>query len=136
MSRVTAGLLLCSLACLPRAEVPRPSTERARLLERSVLPAATFGPPPTSGARLLGTPGAPYASQPVQGFSSLQVDDGGFFTISDNGYGVPENSSDFELRAWRLSSSNGALSAAPLFVLVTTGSPQASASIAASGNAS
>jgi glycerophosphoryl diester phosphodiesterase len=55
----------------------------------------------------------------VQGFSSLQVDRAGFLAISDNGYGTPETSSDFELRAWRLTPdfASGQLEASEAFVL-------------------
>jgi glycerophosphoryl diester phosphodiesterase len=92
----------------------------ARLEARAVLPARTFSPGPPSGARLAGVAGAPWASQPVQGFSGLLVlPDGGFLTVTDNGYGVPENSSDFELRVYALAADfeKGTLAATPVMTL-------------------
>lgn len=92
-----APALVCVLlACTrPAPVVPRPA--RAALLQRAVLPAATFDDGPASGRLLDGRSQAPWPHQPVQGFSSLQLIDGAFVTISDNGYGVPETSSDFRL---------------------------------------
>lgn len=116
--KLRAAVCLFAVACAPKIDVSVPEPRRARLLERSVLPAVTFGAGPRSGARLGGVPTAPFPSQPVQGFSSLQYDDGGFFlTVADNGYGVPENSADFELRAWRLRPTRDVLRAEPLFVV-------------------
>jgi len=116
------GLVLGAVACAPKLDAFPRTAQRARLVERSVLPAATFGEGPPSGARLVGVPSAPFPSQPVQGFSSIQYDDGGvFLTVADNGYGVPENSADFELVARRLHASGGQLRAEPLFVLADPG---------------
>ncbi len=92
----------------------------ARLEARAVLPARTFAPGPSSGARLSKVAGAPWASQPVQGFSGLlPLADGGFLTVTDNGYGVPENSSDFLLRVYALAANfdAGTLSATPVMTL-------------------
>lgn len=85
-----------------------------------MLPALTFAPGPPSGARLPSGAGGPFPSQPVQGFSSLTaLPDGGFLAASDNGYGVPETSSDFLLRVYALSADfdAGTLAARPLFTL-------------------
>ena len=90
----------------------------ARLLARSVLPAATFrrGSPP-SGAFLSGeeraaaaangiagpSRGAYFAAQPVQGFSSMVPAAGGqWWALADNGYAWRENSADFQLVIYRL----------------------------------
>lgn len=108
-------ILLASCASKPvRPEVTQP--QRALLVGRAVLPASTFVDGPPSGSRV---EGGPFSSQPVQGFSSLQLTPSGFISISDNGYGVPENSADFLLRAWRLEPdlTTGVLKASTLFVL-------------------
>jgi len=71
----------------------------AGLVGRAVLPAATFVEGPASGALI----GANFSSQPVQGFSCLvDVGDGSFWALSDNGYGAIENSADFRLRIHRI----------------------------------
>ena len=99
------------------SEAP-PLHQQAALLQRSVLPAATFraGSPP-SGAFLTttnradaaanGVPGpatGPYfTSQPVQGFSSLiPAGDGTWWTLADNGYGTRDTSADFQLVIYRI----------------------------------
>lgn len=96
----------------PEGSQPR----RALLVGRAVLPARSFVDGPASGASV---EGGPFPSQPVQGFSSLQLTPSGFLSVSDNGYGVPENSADFLLRAWRLEPdlTTGVLKATTLFVL-------------------
>ena len=69
------------------------------LVGRAVLPAATFVDGPASGA--IG--GGKFSAQPVQGFSCLvDVKDGSFWALSDNGYGSIENSADFRLRVYRI----------------------------------
>lgn len=108
-------ILLASCSSKPvRPEVTQP--QRALLVGRAVLPANTFVDGPPSGSRV---EGGQFPSQPVQGFSSLQLTPSGFLSISDNGYGVPENSADFLLRAWRLEPdlTTGVLKASTLFVL-------------------
>lgn len=96
----------------PETRVP----QRAQLVGRAVLPANTFVDGPPSGSRV---EGGPFPSQPAQGFSSLQLTPSGFLSISDNGYGVPENSADFLLRAWTLEPdlTTGVLKATTRFVL-------------------
>lgn len=97
------ALTLSSLGLSLGGCAPRLPTLRGRAL----LPAATFASGPPSG-RLLGSgpingQELPFESQPVQGFSSILLDDdGSFLVIVDNGYGVPENSADFHLRVYRL----------------------------------
>ncbi len=108
-------ILLASCSSKPVIpEVKRP--ERALLVGRAVLPANTFVDGPPSGARV---EGGPFPSQPAQGFSALQLTPSGFLSISDNGYGVPETSADFLLRAWKLEPdlTSGVLKATTLFVL-------------------
>src|SRR6478735_5869191 len=69
------------------------------LVGRAVLPAATFVDGPASGLYA----GANFSAQAVQGFSCLvDVKDGSFWALSDNGYGSIENSSDFRLRIYRI----------------------------------
>ncbi|WP_394845422.1 esterase-like activity of phytase family protein [Pendulispora brunnea] len=69
------------------------------LVGRAVLPAATFAPGPPSGE----ITGGFWASQPVQGFSSLvDLGDGSFYTLVDNGFGGIENSADSMLRIYRV----------------------------------
>jgi glycerophosphoryl diester phosphodiesterase len=69
------------------------------LVGRAVLPAATFVDGPASGLYA----GVNFTSQPVQGFSCLvDVKDGSFWALSDNGYGSIENSADFRLRIYRI----------------------------------
>ena len=92
--------------------------QHARLVARSVLPAATYrdGSPPSGGflsaaerqtAAANGVPGAasgPYLpAQPVQGFSSMvPADAGTWWALSDNGYAWRANSADFQLVFYRL----------------------------------
>jgi len=76
-----------------------PKNAPVGLVGRAVLPAATFVAGPASGALI----GASFSSQPVQGFSCLvDVKDGSFWAMADNGYGSIENSADFRLRAYRI----------------------------------
>lgn len=120
LRRASAWLLWLLVGCTARPVVHvSPKPLRARLLSRAVLPAQTFVPGPLSGAHLDAKAGAPFPGQPVQGFSSLQVTPEGLLSIADNGYGVPETSSDFVLRAWALQPdfTTGALLATTRFVL-------------------
>lgn len=98
------GSLVLALVCACGAPAaPAPAT----LIGRAVLPAATFADGPSSGAQLGAQPihgqQAPFASQPVQGFSALLAnDDGTYLALADNGYGKLENSADFHLRVYTL----------------------------------
>ncbi|WP_245894986.1 phytase [Nostoc cycadae] len=68
------------------------------------LPADTFAEGPPSGSAITGTNGrnVPFAAQPVQGFSGVQVaDDDSFYFLSDNGFGSQNNSADYLLRIYR-----------------------------------
>ena len=68
------------------------------------LPALTFVPGSEPSGSALGTApvngiAAPWADQPVQGFSGVLANaDGTFHVLSDNGYGNKANSGDFLLR--------------------------------------
>lgn len=114
-------LLAATLACaagLPVLGADPAPAQQARLLARSVLPAATFraGSPATGAffspaereaARANGFPGpseGPYfTTQPVQGFSSMIPADGGtWWALADNGYAWRTNSADFQLVVYRL----------------------------------
>jgi len=75
----------------------------AELLERAVLPSATFSPGPTSGQYATGGNGVvtPFINrQPVQGFSAVLrgPDQGTYLVMSDNGFGNKANSPDALLR--------------------------------------
>lgn len=76
------------------------------LAGRAVLPASTFADGPSSGHYLSGDLNgqtAPFAKQPVQGFSAtLKNADGSFLAMPDNGYGSLENSADFYLRVYTI----------------------------------
>ncbi|MCG6133882.1 MAG: phytase [Nostoc sp. LLA-1] len=69
------------------------------------LPADTFAEGPPSGTAITGTTNGrniPFAKQPIQGFSAVQVaDDSSFWLLSDNGYGNKANSPDYLLRIYR-----------------------------------
>ncbi len=78
------------------------------LIGRAVLPAATFSEGPTSGNFIGEGPingqEVPFIDkQPVQGFSSvLNIGDGTFWAMSDNGFGGFTNSADYNLRIYRI----------------------------------
>jgi hypothetical protein len=104
-----AGLLIGSLAVPALADgspdVPRGSgLQQAELTGHAVLPALTFGEQIPSGALASSANGvaAPFAAQPVQGFSGLLRDGQDWLVLSDNGYGTKANSADYLLRVNRL----------------------------------
>ncbi|MEA5568200.1 phytase [Anabaena sp. UHCC 0399] len=72
----------------------------------AVLPADTFAEGIPSGSAVTGNTNGrdlPFANQPVQGFSAVQVaDDNSFWFLSDNGFGSKANSPDYLLRIYRL----------------------------------
>jgi glycerophosphoryl diester phosphodiesterase len=82
------------------------STPNVTLKGFASLPADTFAAGPQSGAAITGNTNGktvPFASQPVQGFSAVQIADGNsFWYLPDNGYGAKNNSADFLLRLYRL----------------------------------
>ena len=78
---------------------------RPVLLARAILPANAYQPGPPSGAFIGATHGVtpPFPGQPIPGFSAiLDVGDGTFRAMPDNGYGAKANSSDFLLRLYRI----------------------------------
>ncbi len=76
------------------------------LAGRAVLNASTFRDGPTSGRKIpsqnkITTPFVD--KQPVQGFSDLEIaPQGGFWALSDNGFGTRENSVDFVLALYHV----------------------------------
>lgn len=77
----------------------------AELLERAVLPAATFAPGPTSGQYTAGGNGfaTPFINQqPVQGFSAVLQGPkkGTYLVMMDNGFGSKPSSPDALLRVF------------------------------------
>lgn len=94
------ALLLLALPAMPAASAD--TTPYVTLEGRAVLPADTFAPGPPSGFAITGnTSGrkAPFASQPVQGFSAVLPNwDGNWLAMADNGFGNRANSADFRLR--------------------------------------
>jgi hypothetical protein len=82
-------------------------TQAAELLERAVLPSASFSTGPTSGQFATGGNGVvtPFINrQPVQGFSAVLPGqhEGTFFVMSDNGFGNKANSADALLRVYNV----------------------------------
>lgn len=81
---------------------------RATLTGFASLPAETFVPGSEPSGSAIGTGPfngitAPFAHQPVQGFSGVvNRRDGTFDALSDNGYGNKANSADFLLRVHRI----------------------------------
>ena len=103
------GLLIGTVAVPALAgdqgDVPRGSgLQQAELVGHAVLPALTFGEQVPSGALVADANGvdAPFAAQPVQGFSGLLRDGADWLVLSDNGYGTKANSADYLLRVNRL----------------------------------
>ncbi|MCS7069371.1 MAG: esterase-like activity of phytase family protein [Meiothermus sp.] len=81
-------------------------TPQVELVGFAALPADTFAEGPASGA-YRENPGfraarAPFASQPVQGFSAIQFgpQPGSYWVLSDNGFGSKANSPDYLLRLY------------------------------------
>jgi hypothetical protein len=79
--------------------------ESAELLDRAVLPSATFSTGPTSGQFANGANGVvtPFINkQPVQGFSAVLRGPvkGTYLVMSDNGFGAKGNSADALLRVY------------------------------------
>ena len=75
------------------------------LLARAIYPADRFQPGPASGAFITGDNGAvpPFPGQPIPGFSAvLDIGDGSFWAMPDNGFGAKDNSGDFLLRLYHV----------------------------------
>ena len=92
---------------------PAKPFRQATLTNFAALPAMTFVPASEPSGSLLGTAPvngvtAPFADQPVQGFSGVQRNaDGTYDVLSDNGYGNKANSADFVLRIQRIAPNFG-----------------------------
>ena len=95
--------MLLGAALLPRAAASGPAGPiDVTLIGRAVLPSATFAPGPPSGRygdATLRAAAAPFASQPVQGISSIKPgpQPNTWWALSDNGFGTKWNSSDYRL---------------------------------------
>src|SRR5262245_19182669 len=75
------------------------------LIARALLPADAYQPGPPSGASIGASHGVtpPFPGQPIPGFSAiLNLSDGTYQAMPDNGYGARANSSDFLLRLYRI----------------------------------
>ncbi|MER5940157.1 MULTISPECIES: esterase-like activity of phytase family protein [unclassified Streptomyces] len=105
---VSAAVLTAGLAAPAVAHPGGHTFGRATLTGFASLPAETFVPgSEPSGAAIGAGPfngiAAPFAHQPVQGFSGVvNRRDGTFDVLSDNGYGNKANSADFLLRVHRI----------------------------------
>ena len=101
------GLLVLTLG-LVAAPSAAHSAEAPTLTGFASLPALTFVPGSEPSGAALGTApvngiAAPWADQPVQGFSGvLPNGDGTFVVLSDNGFGTKANSADFLLRIQKI----------------------------------
>src|SRR5215510_11074623 len=75
------------------------------LLARAIYPANQYQPGPVSGTFITGDNGIvpPFQGQPIPGFSAvLDIGDGTFWAMPDNGYGAQNNSGDFLLRLYHV----------------------------------
>ena len=101
------GLLVLTLG-LVAAPSAAHSAAPATLTGFASLPALTFVPGSEPSGAALGTApvngiAAPWADQPVQGFSGvLPNGDGTYDVLSDNGFGTKANSADFLLRIQKI----------------------------------
>ena len=101
----TAIVLLVAAAALPASNAL--AQPEATLEGRAVLPADTFAKGPPSGNGLedetKGGRTPPFEGQPVGGVSAvLEAGNGEFQAMLDNGFGKKGNSSDFQLRTYRI----------------------------------
>lgn len=99
-SYLRSSLLLAPVCCVSLSLIP---VHAAELLERAVLPSASFASGPTSGQFATGSNGVvtPFIQrQPVQGFSAVLPGSvkGTYLVMSDNGFGNKANSPDALLR--------------------------------------
>ncbi|MET9443462.1 esterase-like activity of phytase family protein [Streptomyces sp. NPDC006610] len=105
-----AAVLTVALASPAAAGKGHPDGDfgRAALTGFASLPAETFVPGSEPSGALIGAGpfngiAAPFAGQPVQGFSGIvNRHDGTFDVLSDNGYGNKANSADYLLRVHRV----------------------------------
>ncbi len=102
-SRLVQSGLVTLAACV--SSLIASQATAAELLERAVLPSASFSPGPTSGQFATGGNGVvtPFINrQPVQGFSAVLPGPkkGTYLVMSDNGFGNKANSPDALLRVY------------------------------------
>ncbi|MBC8024574.1 MAG: esterase-like activity of phytase family protein [Steroidobacteraceae bacterium] len=95
---VMMSFALCAVLCVHPAD-------SAELLDRAVLPSASFSPGPTSGQFASGANGVVLPlinKQPVQGFSAVLPGPvkGTYLVMADNGFGSKANSPDALLRVY------------------------------------
>src|SRR5262249_404561 len=100
--RLESAMALLAMSC---ASLTVSHAHAAELLERAVLPSATFAPGPTSGQFATGANGVttPFINrQPVQGFSAVLPGPvkGTYMVMPDTGFGAKANSADALLRAY------------------------------------
>ena len=103
--------LLAALAVSPLAvaspalAAPSRGGDRGpRLVARATLPSDHLEAGPASGADVSPANGVsgPFAGQVVPGFSAVvEIGDGSFWAMPDNGFGAQDNSADFLLRIYR-----------------------------------
>ncbi len=98
------GLLVAATIQPASAALAQPE---AILEGRAVLPADTFASGPQSGTALeeetKGGRTPPFEGQPVGGISAvLEAGNGEFQAMPNNGFGKKYNSSDFQLRTYRI----------------------------------
>ena len=98
------GLLVAATIQPASAALAQPE---AILQGRAVLPADTFAEGPPSGNGLeeetKGGRTPPFEGQPVGGISAvLEAGNGEFQAMPENGFGKKDNSSDFQLRTYRI----------------------------------
>jgi hypothetical protein len=107
------GLTLCLVTLvsaqttLEASTPPAPEEVAVELVGYAELPADTFADGPASGeftgAGGKEANGPRFESQPVQGFSGVQLaEDGNYIFLSDNGFGGKYNSIDYHLRLHNL----------------------------------
>lgn len=99
-----AAALAAPLATASAA--PTAKEDGATLVTRSILPTQTYVPgSEASGHFVEGNAAvkAPFAGQPVQGFSAThRLGDGSYLVMGDNGYGAKDNSADYNLAVHRI----------------------------------
>lgn len=110
MLSICTCLLVCSqVGCSQRGdgrEAPPSELALAQLTGRAVLPADTFAAGPAVGHELdspINGRSLPFATTPIQGFSSLlPLGAGIFLALQDNGFGTMANSPNYPLRWYEL----------------------------------
>ena len=103
---IFVGLLIAAVVATQAVSAASAQPE-ATLEGRAVLPADTFAEGPPSGNDLeeetKGGRTPPFDGQPVGGVSAvLEAGNGEFQVMPDNGFGKKGNSSDFQLRTYRI----------------------------------